>query len=132
MRTRVGSDLPEEALDRDETKAQPQRAIHPMQRFGPEGSQAFSESLPVHGANLIRKHNGVYFHAGFRRQDEHFGRIERFFIAGRNGAYDCDRAVAVCDIVLNDKRRARLLNLGSDGWVEIHEIDFAALGDDHP
>src|SRR5215472_17961014 len=113
----------EEASHVDEAQAEAQRAIYPLHPFGSERTQAFHESLLIHGTNLIREHDGIHFHAAFWRQDEHLRGIERFFIPGCDGAHNGNGAVAVGNIILDDERWPHLLDLGSDGGIELDEIN---------
>ena len=90
------------SLDRQKPQTQPQCAIYSLHRLGSERSQAFHESLPIDGADLVREHDGLQLHTTLRRRKERFGRIERCFVLGRNGAHDRNRAVAIRDIILDD------------------------------
>lgn len=43
------------------------------------------------------------------------------------GGHNCDRAVPIRNVVLNDQRRTRLLDLVPAGRIELDQIDFTPV-----
>src|SRR5690349_21280985 len=87
-----------------------------------------NQPLTVHGADLVQADGGGNVQTIARgRMDHDFNRVRYWRNGRRNGGDDRHRAIAVTNVVLDDKGRSGLLDLVAYRRVKRTQDDVTAL-----
>src|SRR5581483_9038594 len=113
----------------DETQTQHSGTVHELHRFRAELPEAPDEPLLVDGPDLIEEDDRIDLEAALRGRHGNLRGVQPALELRRDGSDDGDGAETVGDIVLQNYRWARLLDLRAQRRIEVDEVYLASPRD---